>query len=65
MIYLFGDILMTRTKSTFLALVAVLLSPMAANAVPITYDEAIDGDLDWPVDLVFGFGANTVSGTVS
>ena len=27
---------MTRTKSTFLALVAVLLSPMVANAVPIT-----------------------------
>jgi hypothetical protein len=28
---------MKRTKSTYLALVAVLLSPMAANAVPITY----------------------------
>ena len=27
---------MTRTKSTFLALLAVLLSPMAANADPIT-----------------------------
>jgi len=27
---------MTKTKSSFLALVAVLLSPMAANAVPIT-----------------------------
>jgi hypothetical protein len=26
---------MTKTKSTFLALVAVLLSPMAANATPI------------------------------
>ena len=31
-------ITMTRTKSTFLALVAILLSPMAANAVPITID---------------------------
>ena len=29
---------MTRTKSTFLALLAVLLSPMAANAVPITLE---------------------------
>ena len=28
---------MTRTKSTYLALLAVLLSPMAANAIPITY----------------------------
>ena len=29
---------MTRTKSVYLALLAVLLSPMAANADPITYD---------------------------
>ena len=29
---------MTRTKSTYLALLAVLLSPMAAQAVPIIYD---------------------------
>ena len=29
---------MTRTKSTYLALLAVLLSPMAANAVPITIE---------------------------
>ena len=28
---------MTRTKSTYLALVAVLLSPMAANAIPIQF----------------------------
>ena len=35
---------MTRTKSTFLALLAVLLSPMAANAVPIhIYDFTYDG----------------------
>jgi hypothetical protein len=29
---------MIRTRSTFLALIVVLLSPMAANAVPITYN---------------------------
>jgi len=34
---------MTRTKSTFLALVAVLLSPMAANADIINYDFTADG----------------------
>ena len=34
---------MTRTKSTFLALVAVLLSPMAAQA-DLIYDESVDGD---------------------
>ena len=35
---------MTRTKSTFLALVAVLLSPMAANA-DVIWDEIVDGDV--------------------
>lgn len=29
---------MSKTRSTFLALLAVLLSPMAANAVPITFN---------------------------
>ena len=29
---------MTKTKSAYLALLAVLLSPMAANAVPITWE---------------------------
>jgi len=33
-----GIIQMTKTKSTFLALVAVLLAPMAANAIPIVYE---------------------------
>lgn len=33
-----GDIPMTRTKCTYLALLAALLSPMAANAGIITYD---------------------------
>lgn len=44
---------MTRTKSVYLALLAVLLSPMAANAVPIA---AID-----PVgEAAFGAGTFTV-----
>jgi len=38
---------MTRTKSTFLALLAVLLSPMAANAGIMTFeDPAITGSLN-------------------
>ena len=35
---------MTRTKSTYLALLAVLLSPMAANAALIEVWQS-DGDL--------------------
>jgi hypothetical protein len=35
---------MTRKKSTYLALVAVLLTPMAANATPISYDFGWVGD---------------------
>jgi len=34
---------MTRTKSTFLALLAVLLSPMAANATLITFSASWEG----------------------
>jgi len=34
-IFLLGDNPMTRTRGTFLALIAVLLSPMTANADPI------------------------------
>ena len=34
---------MTRTKSTYLALLAVLLSPMAANATLIELEAVIDG----------------------
>ena len=34
---------MTRTKSTYLALIAVLLSPMAANAGPIALDIEFEG----------------------
>lgn len=40
---------MTRSKNIFLALVAVLLSPMAANADPITYD----------IDRIIGAGSVT------
>jgi len=36
---------MTRTKSTFLALIAVLLSPMAANAVPILVNGSLTGPI--------------------
>ena len=43
--YLFGDRPMTRTKSTFLALVAVLLSPMAANADLIDFEDLNVGDV--------------------
>ena len=42
---------MTRTKSTYLALLAILLSPMAANADIITYD------LLWT-----GFNGHTMTG---
>jgi hypothetical protein len=35
---------MTRTKSTYLALLAVLLSPMAANADLISYDIVVSGN---------------------
>ena len=51
---------MTRTKGIYLALLAVLLSPMAANAVPITVTfEASgftdgSGDTNAPVDPVSG-----------
>jgi len=62
MIYLFGDTPMTRTKSTFLALIAVLLSPMAANAglIAVVADvNAVDAD-----EIASGFydailGSNT------
>jgi hypothetical protein len=42
---------MTRTKSTYLALIAVLLSPMVANANPITITHT-------------GSGSGTLDGTV-
>ena len=41
--YLLGDTPMTRTKSTFLALLAVLLSPMAAQADVIDFSGEADG----------------------
>lgn len=42
---------MTRTKSTYLALVAVLLSPMAANADPIIISTSIG---DYEVEVIEG-----------
>lgn len=44
---------MTRTKSTFLALVAVLLSPMATHATPIV--EVLDFDTTFGQDEVLGW----------
>ena len=49
---------MKRTKSIYLALLAVLLSPMAANAMPIVFDDFEDGDTsDWGF-----FGGNNAGG---
>ena len=46
---------MTRIKSIYLALVAVLLSPMAANAVPVTVDvEASGGPGSYVLDFTVG-----------
>jgi hypothetical protein len=50
---------MTRTKSTYLALVAVLLSPMAANAdmISVEYDGTIFSTFSgFPAPLTFGVG---------
>lgn len=53
------------------SLLAVLLSlwGLHASAVPLIYDEAVDGDLRYGNDRYIrdplGFGANTISGTVS
>ena len=49
---------MTRTKSIYLALLAVLLSPMAANATPVVFDDFEDNDTsDWGF-----FGGNDAGG---
>lgn len=57
---------MTRTKSTYLALIALLLSPMAANADLITFDTQpevyfvtpiIDGGFTF-ASIADGFGTN-------
>lgn len=56
-------------RRTIVMLVAGLLFSTCALAVPIAYDEAVDGEL--PSDyssgptFAFDFGANTVSGEVS
>ena len=46
---------MTKTKSTYLALLAILLSPMAANADPITWDL---------VDVLFDDGGTAIGSYV-
>ena len=47
-----------------LALLA--LAPVTALAVPVSYDEAIDGDLDvGSTTFELDFGSNTIAGTVS
>ena len=51
---------MTRTKNIYLALLAVLLSPMAANAVVI-HDESSDGDI-LEDGFVFSDGLNEIIG---
>lgn len=44
----------------------LFLTPIAANAVPIAYDEGVDGDLVINSSvLTLDFGVNTVSGTTS
>ena len=45
---------MTKTKSTYLALLAVLLSPMAANADLITVTGTTSSDGVWDVTVVEG-----------
>ena len=44
-----------RIRSTYLALLAVLLSPMAVNADPIEYDYGVttDGGWDFSLSVVF------------
>ncbi len=38
---------MTRTKGTYLAFIAVMLSPIVANAVPISYGVSGTSDAGW------------------
>ncbi len=47
---------MPRTRSSYLALMAVLLSPMAANAGPIALDIEFDGTASIPVGDDFTLG---------
>lgn len=49
------------------ALVGIAFLAMAgtAEATPLNYDEASDGDIDIFTNLVLGFGANTIMGTVA
>ena len=65
---------MTRTRNAYLALLAVLLSPMAANAVPITgqihefeghYYSWIELYISWDDALAYAEGySDEISGTI-
>lgn len=44
-------------------LLAALLLSTAAHALPLSYDESVDGDLDGSNLLALGVGTNSVSGT--
>ncbi len=54
---------MTRTTSRYLALVAVLMSSMAANAVPITYSFSTGSTPFGDTTLVPYFSGSSVTGT--
>jgi len=62
---------MTRTKSTYLALLAVLLSPMAANADPILwagnghYYELVETSMTWEEALAAASDAGGYLATVT
>lgn len=45
---------MTRMKSNYLALIAVLLSPMAANAIPIEITGTASSDGTWEITTILG-----------
>ena len=49
---------MTKAKSTYLALIAVLVSPMAANAELIEITGAGDADGLWELSIVFGLATD-------
>jgi len=59
MILRFGDNPMTRTKSTYLALLAILLSPMAANADLIEIDVVPSSGAWFTMEGSFDFDAAT------
>jgi len=57
---------MTRIRSTYLALLAVLLSPMAANAVPIVFTQEFGGGFDVSINggTAIASGPITITGVL-